>query len=1152
MAVRLRFRDFVGKVQPFAKWPSSQMAAVGAVVDAVFGSYDIKNAKHWRDEDLLHREQEMQWREDSIRREYEWRRADLQRERRVVKLENEKRIIDARHRQLVTVSQMSALLAGFTMSTIIEVQIADATSEPILIMYGTVCCLEFIVMLMCMLTCMALLLALTRFVTHTLEGEVHALSSLELDVVSPFYGWWLSKCESEWILAYHLFRSGLSLFLAQVALLGWTVFGEWKAAASCMTILCVLALAYLELRVASRWRYLVRFPESRTPRSPFVVHKFGGTSVGSADCFAKVADIVLGTEGSRIAVVVSAIGGKPKVTDLLISLLELAKQRHTSKCNEVLATLRAKHHIVVSTLLSPVIGDSIEKDMERDLQSISELLRSISIMQTYNENVVEFISGHGEIWSAKILAAVLSQAMETQGKKERYCFVDARDFLIVEPDNEHGPVVQYDLSEQKLQSILQSKGDALTHVVITGYICSTIDGVMTTLKRDGSDFTASICGRILHAQSVTIWTDVSGVLSADPRRVPDSQILPEISYQEAMELAYFGAKVIHPKTMAPAIVEAIPIYIRNTFQPKHPGTKIYDRKKVELKRNMSNGSPTARNIVSGFSTVDDLALFNIEGTSMVGVHGTSSRLFGALDRVKVNVVLIAQASSEHSICFAVPIHCAEVAKDVINETFFKEIHVGHIDKTEYIAPISIIAAVGDQMNQTPGVCARFFSALGRAKINVLAISQGSSERNISAVVHYKDSATALRAVHSSFFLSDQTLSIGVVGLDFEDLSSTSIGVALLKQYHQQRAYLKQRFNVDIRVRAIGTHMTSQMLLDEDGDITEEALTARKHEFVPFERHRFLDHVCADHLPHWLIVDVSNSSHHVKDLYPQWLARKVHVMTANINVSSVSTALHKTLQEIAIQNELTYDPEATLAIGVPIFNTIQNFIQTGDDIQRIEYSGSRFLHAVFDAVFALSEPATANLQAILTTVMTENKNEFSVRDIVDDVMGIRCAKKAIMIAREMGYAIEMKDVDIQSPWEPSATISGSQDEVGAWSYEFLLQHLITASEPLKQLIVKTVADPKLALQLRQIAYIDATTGNISVRVEALSPLHSFAPLKCRQGGFAFYTLRHSRHPVVVTGPIADCSITAGSLFGSTLFLARNCGARAHTCGPSYQK
>ncbi|RLN90207.1 hypothetical protein BBJ28_00001884 [Nothophytophthora sp. Chile5] len=1025
-------------------------------------------------------------------------------------------------------------------------------------------------MLLCMLTCTLLLLALTRFVTHTLEGEVRELSALELDVVSPFYGWWLKKCEREWVLAHQLFRLGASFFLLLVALLGWIQFDERVALCTAMSVLCVVGILYFEMSIASRWRNLVKFPEPQQPQSPtmdphggfslllpldvtmadkFVVHKFGGTSVGSAECFAKVADIVAALEAPRVAVVVSAIGGKPKVTDLLISLLELAKLRKTAECDAILATIREKHHKVVSSLLPAAVGAPIEEAIERDLKAVSELLRSISIMQTYNENVVEFISGHGEIWSAKILTAVLSQRMQQDGKKHTFRFVDARDFLTVEPDSEHGPVVQYELSTQKMQEILQSSdaNKEITHLVVTGFICSTVDGVMTTLKRDGSDFTASICGRVLHASSVTIWTDVSGVLSADPRRVPESQILPEISYQEAMELAYFGAKVIHPKTMAPAIVEDIPIYIRNTFEPQHPGTKISHRKRVELKRSMSNGAPTARNIVSGFSTVDDLALFNIEGSGMVGVHGTSSRLFSALDRVKVSVVLIAQASSEHSICFAVPMGLADVAKDVVNETFFKEIHVGLIDKAEYIAPISIIAAVGDQMSQTPGVCARFFGALGRAKINVLAISQGSSERNISAVVRYEDSAMALRAVHSSFFLSDQTISIGLMGLEFEENEANSIGVALLKQYHQQREFLRRRFNVDIRVRAIGTHMSSKMLLDFEGDITEEALATRADEFVPFDRNKFLDHVCADHLPHWLIVDVSNSSHHVHDLYPQWLARKVHVMTSNINVAAASTAQHNAIQAQVVAKELTFDPEATLAIGVPIFNTIQNFIQTGDDIQRVEYSGSRFLHAVFDAVFALPEPAKADLPAIMKQLLPEYKREFSVRDIVDDVMGVRSAKKAIMIAREMGFDTEMKDADIQSPWDKSATASGSEDAVGAWSYEYLLEHLVKASEPLKQQIAKAAADPAQALRLRQMTYIDASTGKICVRVEALPPTHCFATLQGLQGGFAFYTMRHSLHPVVVTGPIADCSITAGSLFGSTLFLARNCGARAHNCG-----
>ena len=264
----------------------------------------------------------------------------------------------------------------------------------------------------------------------------------------------------------------------------------------------------------------------------FVVHKFGGTSVGNAACFAKVAAIVANLPDPRVAVVVSAMGGQPKVTDLLISLLALAKQRRADECTAILATIRDKHHEVVQALLPPDVAAAIETAIARDLHAVAELLRSISIMRAYNDNVVEFISGHGELWSARILAAVLSATARADGQCHCFRFVDAREFLTVEStSSDHGPVVQYDTSMQKLQAIVQNNttgngnghNSALTHLVITGFICSTADGVMTTLKRDGSDFTASICGRVLRARSVTIWTDVSGVLSADPRRVPEAR-----------------------------------------------------------------------------------------------------------------------------------------------------------------------------------------------------------------------------------------------------------------------------------------------------------------------------------------------------------------------------------------------------------------------------------------------------------------------------------------------------------------------------------------------------------------------------------------------------------------------------------------------------
>lgn len=877
----------------------------------------------------------------------------------------------------------------------------------------------------------------------------------------------------------------------------------------------------------------------------FVVHKFGGTSVGSAACFAQVSDIVAALPERRVAVVVSAIGGKPKVTDLLISLLELAKLRKADAIQEILTTIKDKHHAVVEALLPAEVGEPIERAISEDLARLSELLRAISIMQIYNDTVLEFVSGHGEIWSAKILTAVLSQRAARDGKPFVYRFVDARDFLTVEADPERGPVVQYDVSGAKMDAILReaaAPGGEWTHLVVTGFICSTTDGVMTTLKRDGSDFTASICGRVLHASSVTIWTDVSGVLSSDPRRVPESKILPEVSYEEAMELAYFGAKVIHPKTMSPVILEDIPIFIRNTFEPAHPGTKISNRKRVELTRTLSNGAPTARNIVSGFSTVDDLALFNIEGSGMVGVHGTSSRLFSALDRIKVNVVLIAQASSEHSICFAVHMNRAEDTKEAVDEVFFKEIHVGLIDKTEYIAPVSIIAAVGDNMSQTSGVCARFFGALGRAKINVLAISQGSSERNISAVVHYKDSATALRAVHSSFFLSDQTISIGIVGLERPKDDKKGIGRALLSQFYKQRAYLKQRFNVDIRIRAIATHHSSEMMLDFNGGLGGDALDEdhTTHKFEPFDHARFINHVCADHLPHWLIIDVSDCPHHVEKLYPSWLARKVHLITANINVAACSPVDYTELRAAVCENELTFDPEACLSIGVPVFNTIQNFVQTGDRILRVEYSGSRYLHAVLDAVFALAEPAKADLASIFAEQLEQYRSEFDADELLDDVTGVRSAKKAVLIARELGFASNLRNAAVESAWQTAADSS-------AWSFDDLLKHMVAQSGALAAQIADAVKDPLQPRRLRLMTRLDADTGAIGVRLEAVAVSHPFATLAGGQGGFAFYTERHARHPVVVTGPIADSAITAGTLFGSTLSLARVCGARDKRVG-----
>lgn len=558
----------------------------------------------------------------------------------------------------------------------------------------------------------------------------------------------------------------------------------------------------------------------------WVVHKFGGTSVGNADCMRKCIDIIRPiVSQQRVAVVVSAMGGKPKVTDLLLDLVHAAASGRDDEIVRKMDDIHSKHQLCVNDILqkAPECAARIMRLIESDLKDISDLLRAVQLMRTPHEQILELVSGYGEIWSANIM----TEAMQLDGQP--FIFLNARDVLLVEEQETIGTKIFWEESEAKLSAYIAAAEEKfyaenrhlqfsnpnnvqLPHLMITGYIASSINGVATTLKRDGSDFSASIFGKMLKADTITIWTDVSGVYSADPRRVPDAQIIPNISYHEAIELAYFGAKVIHPKTMAPAIMSKIPIYIRNTFDPKHPGTRIF-LSPYELseapqvsEKSSSRANPSRERSVCGFTTVDNICLLNIEGTGMIGVPGIAHRLFGALKNANISVMFIAQASSEHSICFATKNALASKAKAAIEEAFYYELKQQFITSIRLINDCSIIAAVGDSMSHMPGVSGLFFNALGGAKINVLSISQGCDERNISAVVYSKDATKALNAVHAAFWLSSFEITIGILG-------TGRVGSALLQTLIEQSQVLKTRFNLQIKIRGILN--TRKMLLSED-------------------------------------------------------------------------------------------------------------------------------------------------------------------------------------------------------------------------------------------------------------------------------------------------------------------------------------------------
>jgi len=522
--------------------------------------------------------------------------------------------------------------------------------------------------------------------------------------------------------------------------------------------------------------------------SPWVVHKFGGSSVADAACFERVAAILDSQPAGRLGVVLSACKG---VTDALLALVAQA-ERQDAAYKTGLDALRERHANIASTLLSADNAQRYMAGFDSDRQDIDGILQAVRLTRSAGRHITDLIAGFGEIWSTRLFREFYgSRAQSAEARAGTVRWLDAREVVVIEW-GPLGPAVQWDESRRRIQATVSA--DFSGTLIITGFIAVDQRGVQTTLGRNGSDFSGSIFGSLLDAAEIHIWTDVDGVLSADPRRVPDAQVIDSLSYNEAMELAYFGAKVIHPQTMAPAVGREIPIWIRNTFAPDHAATLIC-------------AHPQSALAVKGITTIENIALLNLEGAGMIGVPGTASRLFGALREEGISVVLISQGSSEHSICCAVPRDQADRAVATVRAAFARELDEGQIQSVEVDRELAILAVVGDGMAGIPGIAAKVFNALGTAAVNVRAIAQGASERNISVVVPAKAATRALRAVHSSFYLSAHTVSVGVIG-------PGTVGRVLLDQIASQSERLRRDFKLDLRVR--GLMSSKRMLLSDKG------------------------------------------------------------------------------------------------------------------------------------------------------------------------------------------------------------------------------------------------------------------------------------------------------------------------------------------------
>ncbi len=769
------------------------------------------------------------------------------------------------------------------------------------------------------------------------------------------------------------------------------------------------------------------------------------------------------------------------MTDALFGLIESSETG--ADYNTALAALCDRQRNAFIELVGQV-PDAVESDFS----DLADLLRGASLVRSADGPVRDAVSGMGELWSSRLLTAHLQKAGQEAD------WLDARQFIAVS-EGEMGPNVDWSSSQQLLASTLGDRQPAIW--VMPGYVARTAKGRTTTLGRNGSDFSGAIVARLMNADELHIFTDVDGVMSADPRLVPDARVLSAISFDEALELAYFGAKVIHPQTLGPAIAAGIPVRIRNTFAPDGPGTRI----------GPSDGDDFS---IKGISAINDVGLVNVEGGGMIGVPGTARRLFGALKRGNISVVMISQASSEHSICVGVAGPDLKSATALLEEEFEDELRQGLINTISAQPGQSVLAIVGDSMAGQPGIAARYFSSLGAAGINIRAIAQGASERNISTVIPKADVQRGLRAVHSAFYLSAQTLSVGVIG-------HGNVGGALLKQLHRQVPKLEAESGIDIRIRAVAG---SQAMLLGDSHLDLELWAQNiAEQGVATDLQALADHVQADHIPHAVLIDCT-ASDGVADLHHRWLARGIHVITANKKAAAGDLELYRQLRQASRDAGTHYLYETTVGAGLPVVQTLSDLRQTGDTVHMIEgiFSGTlAYLFNMYDGTRGFSE-----------LVREAWEKGYTEPDPRDDLTGTDVARKLVILAREIGMELNVKDLTVSSL---------VPDDLAQSSVEEFLDGLEAHDGELESRLKNATANNR---RLRFVGRL-TSDGKASVGLTEVEADHPFAGIDLTDNVVRYVTERYCDNPLIVRGPGAGPEVTAAGVFADLLRLGSMLGA-----------
>ncbi len=786
--------------------------------------------------------------------------------------------------------------------------------------------------------------------------------------------------------------------------------------------------------------------------------KFGGSSVGSPKAIKKVSEIIKKSSRKQgVALVVSAFQG---VTDQLINCARLAA-KNDKRLPEEIKMLKDRHIKAINLLVK------IKKERRKAVECAENLFRELEsalekISQEKNISNINLdqVASFGERLSAYIVAASMRNAY----------FADAREFIKTD-NNFVSAVVDFKKTNRKIQNYFRNKRGI---PVVTGFLGSTAKGETTTLGRGGSDYTASILGAALNVEVIEIWTDVDGVMSADPRLVKAAQVLPSISYEEAIELAYFGAKVIHPATMLPAIKKKIPILIKNTFHPASPGTVI------------SSESENSR-LVKGVTAIDDIALVIIGGVSLAGIPGSAARVFGATASKGVNVILISQSSSEHTICFGIKQAESKAALKALEREFRREIKSGRVSVSS-VSDQAIVAMVGDGMRGVPGIAGKLFRVLGDAKINVSAIAQGGSERNISFVVDSPNKVKALNLVHEEFFVGGSK-NIFIVG-------TGNIGGTLLNQ-------IKALKNDRLRVRGIIND--KKMLIAEEG-VGLNSWERKLEKGADQDFSAWLEWAESLNVANKVFVDCT-ASEAVAKKYIEIAKSGFNIVTPNKKFNVLSMKEYRDLREVmsAVNKKFLY--ETNVGAGLPVISTLQDLLKSGDRITKIEGVFSGTLSYLFN-----SYDGTKPFSKVVAEAKAFGYTEPDPRE---DLNGQDVGRKLLVLAREIGLELEMKDVKIEN-LVPKALqwIKASGD---------FLKRLKEFDADFKKLLERARKQNKV---LRYVAKLEK--GKASASLQAVSWDNPLASTRGADNIFAIYTKRYNERPLVVQGPGAGAEVTAGGV------------------------